>query len=363
MPLRNERQAYWDDIDRNIACVDPLSASAALDRVCPAAAKERLALKSRLQDVEAETLRVHRLRARASSEVNVLAHETNAVLNLQAKEKEFDDAKRFVRGRLENDRIAGQRPGMCAAEHAPRAAVGNVPRSTNGVPRGMPFHVPSPAEHADLFRERNERWGSGEVSPLMGGGYTVLLQRASTDLRDARLRHANAERERGLYFMPPRHETGFDETDTTLYALETSANERTTAGMALMGWGGNDTKKGRRRRTETHLDNEENENAPFALPPPRVSVSGGPALSLGDDAGNKTSVATTTAIDQRESIHTVSSVVSHARGQNRNCDKNKNGSGYSAQMAVIGCAGSTAPTLFAHTRASQFPSRDSLRLR
>ena len=52
MPLRNERQAYWDDIENHIARVQPLTASQALDRVCPDAAAERLALKSRLRDVE-----------------------------------------------------------------------------------------------------------------------------------------------------------------------------------------------------------------------------------------------------------------------------------------------------------------------
>ena len=87
MPLRNEHQAYWDDIENNIARVQPLSASRALDRVCPDAAAERLALKSRLRDVEEETRQVNRLRARAAAEANVLSREADAMLNLEAKER------------------------------------------------------------------------------------------------------------------------------------------------------------------------------------------------------------------------------------------------------------------------------------
>ena len=90
MPLRNEHQAYWDDIENNIARVQPLSASRALDRVCPDAAAERLALKSRLRDVEEETRQVNRLRARAAAEANVLSREADAMLNLEAKERAIE---------------------------------------------------------------------------------------------------------------------------------------------------------------------------------------------------------------------------------------------------------------------------------
>lgn len=168
MPLRNERQAYWDDIENNIARVQPLSASRALDRVCPDAAAERLALKSRLRDVEEETRQVHRLRARAAAEANVLSRETDAMLNLEAKERAFEEAQRFVRGRLQNDRPDGQRLGMRPPERLSRAAVG-APKEDR-LRAAAPFAVRAPAAHAHAHRERNERWGSGEVSPLMGGG-------------------------------------------------------------------------------------------------------------------------------------------------------------------------------------------------
>jgi len=164
MPLRNERQAYWDDIENHIARVQPLTASQALDRVCPDAAAERLALKSRLRDVEEQTRQVHRLRARAAAEADVLAREADAALDLESKERAFEEARRFVRGRLQNDRPDGQRLGMRAPERLARAALG-APREDR-----LRFRVNNPAAHADAHRERNERWGSGEVSPLMGGG-------------------------------------------------------------------------------------------------------------------------------------------------------------------------------------------------
>ena len=173
MPLRNERQAYWDDIENHIARVQPLTASQALDRVCPDAAAERLALKSRLRDVEEQTRQVHRLRARAAAEADVLAREADAALDLESKERAFEEARRFVRGRLQNDRPDGQRLGMRAPERLARAALG-APREDR-LRAAAPFAVASPAAHADAHRERNERWGSGEVSPLMGGGYTVVL--------------------------------------------------------------------------------------------------------------------------------------------------------------------------------------------
>lgn len=41
-------------------------------------------------------------------------------------------------------------------------------------------------------------------SPLMGGGYTVVLQRAARDAEDAERALAAAERERHLYFLAGR---------------------------------------------------------------------------------------------------------------------------------------------------------------
>ena len=65
MPLRNERQAYWDDIDAHIASVAPLDGDAALERACPRAAADREALRSRLAAVEGDmsALRLARRRA------------------------------------------------------------------------------------------------------------------------------------------------------------------------------------------------------------------------------------------------------------------------------------------------------------
>jgi hypothetical protein len=48
MAFRNERQAYWDDIDRNIANVDPLSGSGALLQRFPAAGRGLHSLTSKL---------------------------------------------------------------------------------------------------------------------------------------------------------------------------------------------------------------------------------------------------------------------------------------------------------------------------
>ena len=249
MPLRNERQAYWDDIENHIARVQPLTASQALDRVCPDAAAERLALKSRLRDVEEQTRQVHRLRARAAAEAGVLAREADAALDLESKERAFEEARRFVRGRLQNDRPDGQRLGMRAPERLARAALG-APREDR-LRAAAPFAVASPAVCADAHRERNERWGSGEVSPLMGGGYTVVLQRAAAEREDAAERREKAERERALYFM----ESGGVRRDPSETRVETSdsfchANDtmnRTSAAMALRGWEPAGKRAGRER--------------------------------------------------------------------------------------------------------------------
>ena len=118
-----------------------------------------------------QTRQVHRLRARAAAEAGVLAREADAALDLESKERAFEEARRFVRGRLQNDRPDGQRLGMRAPERLARAALG-APREDR-LRAAAPFAVASPAVCADAHRERNERWGSGEVSPLMGGGYTA----------------------------------------------------------------------------------------------------------------------------------------------------------------------------------------------
>jgi hypothetical protein len=339
MPLRNERQAYWDDIDRNIARVDPLTASQALDRVCPEAAAERLRLKSRLREVEAETRQVQRLRQRAASEANVLARETDAMLNLEAKETAAAEARRFVRGRLENDRPDGQRLGMRAPELAARASVGRA--REDRLRAAMPFSVPTPAAHADAHRERNERWGSGEVSPLMGGGYTVVLQRAHEDLEDARRRRAVAERERELYFMEPEDE--FVRGEETCDARTSNRNrmERTSAGMALRGWTGDSA----RRRNGFGESSGEKDDAQSVLPLPRGYAT---ATS---DSGSGYSVKTTLpgSIEAHSTGGSTAGAGSHARGKRFPGDGARRGGGYGAQLALIG-AGTASKTQPFHNR-------------
>lgn len=345
MPLRNERQAYWDDIENNIARVQPLSASRALDRVCPDAAAERLALKSRLRDVEEETRQVNRLRARAAAEANVLSREADAMLNLEAKERAFEEAQRFVRGRLQNDRPDGQRLGMRPPERLSRAAVG-APKEDR-LRAAAPFAVRAPAAHAHAHRERNERWGSGEVSPLMGGGYTVVMERAHRDLEDAVHRQEQNERERKLYFMESgtRDLRGEDEDTFDGGASFNDTMNRTSAAMALRGWEpAGPTGRGRGR---TRVDDDD--DAASVLPPPRgsdsraslaVSTETVPGIDRGIDRGTR--VSSIASIGMPTSV---GASISHARGKRDSVsDRSANtmGSGYGAQMALIGGASGRA---------------------
>jgi hypothetical protein len=353
MPLRNERQAYWDDIENNIARVQPLSASRALDRVCPDAAAERLALKSRLRDVEEETRQVNRLRARAAAEANVLSREADAMLNLEAKERAFEEAQRFVRGRLQNDRPDGQRLGMRPPERLSRAAVG-APKEDR-LRAAAPFAVRAPAAHAHAHRERNERWGSGEVSPLMGGGYTVVMERAHRDLEDAVHRQEQNERERKLYFMESgtrdlrgEDEDTFGRGDDTFDggASFNDTMNRTSAAMALRGW--EPAGPAGRGRGRTRVDDDD-DDAASVLPPPRgsdsraslaVSTETVPGIDRGIDRGTR--VSSIASIGMPTSV---GASISHARGKRDSVsDRSANtmGSGYGAQMALIGGASGRA---------------------
>ena len=348
MPLRNEHQAYWDDIENNIARVQPLTASQALDRVCPDAAAERLALKSRLRDLDEETRQVHRLRARAAAEANVLAREADAVLNLEAKERAFEEAQRFVRGRLQNDRPDGQRLGMRAPEHLSRAAVG-APREDR-LRAAVPFAVPGPAAHADAHRERNERWGSGEVSPLMGGGYTVVLQRADRDLEDAVARRERAERERMLYFMEslPREDAdAFEGTSADGGPFANRTMNRTSAAMALRGWEPAGAWAGR-ARTRGGDDGDDGDDEESVLPPPRGSESGASAsASASVSSAGPVDASIGRGMRAVSSVKSIGSAsinptVSHARGKRDPArSRDASGGGYGAQMALIG-TGSTS---------------------
>ena len=361
MPLRNERQAYWDDIENHIARVQPLTASQALDRVCPDAAAERLALKSRLRDVEEQTRQVHRLRARAAAEADVLAREADAALDLESKERAFEEARRFVRGRLQNDRPDGQRLGMRAPERLARAALG-APREDR-LRAAAPFAVASPAAHADAHRERNERWGSGEVSPLMGGGYTVVLQRAAADRDDAAERREKAERERALYFMESFMESRDHETETrngnTFRDSSCHANDtmnRTSAANALRGWepAGKKKVKGEkagRERARRDDDDDDDDDDESVLPLPRDSTL--------DDARRTSKTSLKESFDRGTTgVRSVSHVshghasigtsVSHARGKRGSTPRkghpygSSRGSGYGAQLALVGNGSSVA---------------------
>ena len=351
MPLRNERQAYWDDIENHIARVQPLTASQALDRVCPDAAAERLALKSRLRDVEEQTRQVHRLRARAAAEADVLAREADAALDLESKERAFEEARRFVRGRLQNDRPDGQRLGMRAPERLARAALG-APREDR-----LRFRVNNPAAHADAHRERNERWGSGEVSPLMGGGYTVVLQRAAAERDDAAERREKAERERALYFMESFMESRDRETETrngnTFRDSSCHANDtmnRTSAANALRGWEPAGKKKGEKTgRERARRDDDDDDES--VLPLPRDSTL--------DDARRTSKTSLKESFDRGTTgVRSVSHVshghasigtsVSHARGKRGSTPRkghpygSSRGSGYGAQLALVGNGSSVA---------------------
>ena len=358
MPLRNERQAYWDDIENHIARVQPLTASQALDRVCPDAAAERLALKSRLRDVEEQTRQVHRLRARAAAEADVLAREADAALDLESKERAFEEARRFVRGRLQNDRPDGQRLGMRAPERLARAALG-APREDR-----LRFRVNNPAAHADAHRERNERWGSGEVSPLMGGGYTVVLQRAAAERDDAAERREKAERERALYFMESFMESRDRETETRDSLTRDSlchANDtmnRTSAANALRGWEPAGKKKGEkagreraRLQTNYSYDDDDDDDDESVLPLPRDSTL--------DDARRTSKTSLKESFDRGTTgVRSVSHVshghasigtsVSHARGKRGSTPRkghpygSSRGSGYGAQLALVGNGSSVA---------------------
>ena len=83
MPLRNERQAYWDDIEENIALAPALSASARLARVCPEAAAAQAELRSRLHDLEIDIRATELARDRSQSLSAVAARERAAVQLVQ----------------------------------------------------------------------------------------------------------------------------------------------------------------------------------------------------------------------------------------------------------------------------------------
>jgi hypothetical protein len=242
---------------------------------------------------------------------------------------------------------------MRPPERLSRAAVG-APKEDR-LRAAAPFAVRAPGAHAHAHRERNERWGSGEVSPLMGGGYTVVMERAHRDLEDAVDRQERAERERKLYFMESgicrrgEDEDTFGRGDDTFDggASFNDTMNRTSAAMALRGWEpAGPTGRGRGR---TRVDDDDDDDAASVLPPPRgsdsraslaVSTETVPGIDRGIDRGTR--VSSIASIGMPTSV---GASISHARGKRDSVsDRSANtmGSGYGAQMALIGGASGRA---------------------
>ena len=300
MPLRNERQAYWDDIEENIALAPALSASARLARVCPEAAAAQAELRSRLHDLEIDIRATELARDRSHSLSAVAARERDAAAAAEEKRVELERAEAFVRGRLEGDRVHGRRPAFTRPEDLPRAGLGQARRMGA---LGGPGQADSRLRHhpgvvAQAQREANERWGAAETGGvLMGGGYTFVLERQRRDAEDARRRAENAARERALYFEPP--EEDHDDTTTTgrydrtgRYGKENGDEnvEATTirrgsydgggVGDALKGW---PTRSTDAREVELDADDESE------LPPPRYGAASGASSAIGAERASHSS--------------------------------------------------------------------------
>ena len=331
MPLRNERQAYWDDIDAAIASVPPRTGAEALDQVCPDAAADRAALLARLGAVDAERAALERARDRAVSHARVLDRETDALARLRVADEAALRAERFVRGRLENDRVAGQRPGAVPAPLLPRADAGRVPRGFDppggayggGVAKDPEPHVTraavgasgrlgDPRSNALRHREANERWGGAGVSPLLGGGYTVVLERARLDAEAAADDLAAKRRERQLYFMSDDDDDGsrgktagrgdFGEGgafDRLRVSGKENASEKINrnrrcpegAAGALRGWA---PAPGDDERSSSGLLSASGRNGAGSLPPPRGVTSGGVSAEAPSSSGGGGGEPTTT---------------------------------------------------------------------
>lgn len=339
MPLRNERQAYWDDIDAHIASVAPLDGDAALERACPRSAADREALRSRLAAVEDEMSALRLARRRVASESRVLDAEADADARVERKASELERAERYVRGRLENDRAEGQRIGMAPDARAPRAAVARLKPD-----RVVPFAVPDPYDRAARNREVQERWGGAQMSPLMGGGYTVVLERARRDAEEAEARRAEAERVRALYFMPPSdaHDPdGRDDDEENVWDPQnTNRREAEGAALALRGWDADAVAERRSSAAKSARRDEPDDDAASvesALPPPR-----------GSNPGTARAASSLAPFEERGGAGGVSRANDGSRPPRRNpasdgaSSRSRVGSGYGSQLAMIG-SGAAAP--------------------
>ena len=358
MPLRNERQAYWDDIEENIALAPALSASARLARVCPEAAAAQAELRSRLHDLEIDIRATELARDRSQSLSAVAARERDAAAAAEEKRVELERAEAFVRGRLEGDRVHGRRPAFTRPEDLPRAGLGQARRMGA---LGGPGQADSRLRHhpgvvAQAQREANERWGAAETGGvLMGGGYTFVLERQRRDAEDARRRAENAARERALYFEPP--EEDHDDTTTTgrydrtgRYGKENGDEnvEATTirrgsydgggVGDALKGW---PTRSTDAREVELDADDESE------LPPPRYGAASGASSAIGAERASHSSHS-----PHHSSQHLAASGAASGREAEagatctrwRRSDASSTKSGYGSQLAMVsGGGGSSAP--------------------
>lgn len=329
MPLRNERQAYWDDIEENIARVPALSASAHLARVCPEAAAAQAELRSRLHDLDIDirACRSHATRSHALSAV--AARERDAELAAEEKRVELERAEAFVRGRLEGDRVQGRRVAFTRPEDLPRAGVGEARRMGA---LGGPGQVDSRLRHhpevvAQAQREANERWGAAETGGvLMGGGYTFVLERRRRDAEDATRRAEDAARERALYFEPIEPEEEEEDVDGR---VGTGKENMDGVGAALKGWGSGSNQTRARGRG---VDEES------VLPPPRYG-SVAPSAASGSRTASEpaTSASAASGVDAMgENAYPTST-----RGSRQSLASSTR-SGYGSQLAMVSHVGGSS---------------------
>ena len=233
MPLRNERQAYWDDIDAHIASVAPLDGDAALERACPRSAADRAALRSRLAAVEDEMSALRLARRRVASESRVLDAEADADARVERKASELE--------RAEGTFAAASRTTARGSTHrhgARRARAASRRRATQTRPR-RPVRRPDPYDRAARNREVQERWGGAQMSPLMGGGYTVVLERARRDAEEAEARRAEpnaSERSTSCPVRRARPRRLGRRRGERLGSRNTNRREAEGAALALRGW-------------------------------------------------------------------------------------------------------------------------------
>ena len=356
MPLRNERQAYWDDIEENIALAPALSASARLARVCPEAAAAQAELRSRLHNLEIDIRATELARDRSHSLSAVAARESDAAAAAEEKRVELERAEAFVRGRLEGDRVHGRRPAFTRPEDLPRAGLGQARRMGA---LGGPEQVDSRLRHhpgvvAQAQREANERWGAAETGGvLMGGGYTFVLERRRRDAEDAQRRAENAARERALYFEPPEEDHDYTTTGshdrTGRYGKENGGEENVEGRRGYDGGVGEALKGWPTRSYPKPTLNPDADDGNELLPPPRYGAASGASSAMGPEPER---AARSSAAAQSASSHSAHSagavgVEAEARATStgwRRSSASSTKSGYGSQLAMVsGAGGSSAP--------------------